>query len=296
MSKLILIDGSGYVYRAYYGLPELTNSNGESVHAVYGVFRMICKALAQKPEYFVVVWDAPTKTLRHEQFEAYKAHRPPAPDDFRRQIKLTKQLIADCKINCEQIPGYEADDIIGTLAQKAAREGIDVEIMTCDKDMKALISDRIVCSDAMKQVTTNLSSFNYERGFPPIQLVDYLALIGDASDNVPGVAGIGPKGASTLILQYGTIENIYEHLDEISPALQEKLRTNRDNAFLSKQLIQLMDVPSLMDTPMSTFENNLDFIHMHDLLVNEYEFHGLAKSLATLKDTYAKPTQMGLFG
>jgi 5'-3' exonuclease len=174
--------------------------------------------------------------------------------------------------------------------------------------MKALISDRIVCSDAMKQVTTTLSSFEYEWKFPPIQLVDYLALIGDASDNVPGVAGIGPKGASTLILQFGTIENIYAALDGtmtpdlqgygggISPALAEKLRANRDNALLSKHLITLMDVPSLMDSNMSQRENTLDFTHMHDVLINQYQFGSLAKGLAALKDVYTKPTQMGLFG
>jgi DNA polymerase I len=250
---------------------------------------MICKALAQKPDYFSVVRDAPTKTLRHEEYPAYKAHRPPTPDDFKRQIQLTKQLIADCGINNEQIPGYEADDIIGTLAQKAARDGIDVEIMTCDKDMKALICDRIVCSDAMKQVTTDLTGFRAERGFEPIQLVDYLALIGDASDNVPGVAGIGPKGATTLIHQFGTIENIYAALDgtqtpdaqgyeeQITPALAEKLRVNRDNALLSKHLITLMDVPTLMDIPMTEFFNTLDFAHMHNILINQYQFGSLAK-------------------
>lgn len=163
MKKLILVDGSGYLFRAYYGLPPLTNAKGESVHAIYGFLRMLFKVFHDKPDYFVLAWDSPHKTLRHEQYSAYKGQRTEIPDDFKVQIRATKDIITELGINCQEIPGYEADDIIATLAKRGEIEGHRVEIMTSDKDMKALITDNITCIDPMKSIQHTRLSFMQER-------------------------------------------------------------------------------------------------------------------------------------
>lgn len=186
MKKLYIIDGSGFLFRAYYGLPSLTDKDGHAVHAIYGFLRMIFKVLHEKPEHFLIAWDAPHKTLRHESFAEYKGKRPELPDDFKYQIRQTKELVEEIGLNAAQIPGYEADDIIATIAH-GCKHGCKVSILTSDKDLKVLIDDNVICSDPMKGTTTTKESFVQERGFQPQNFADYLALIGDASDNIPGV-------------------------------------------------------------------------------------------------------------
>ncbi len=295
MKKLTIVDGSGYLFRAYHGLPPLTNSEGHEVHAIYGFLRMLFKVFHDKPDYFVLARDSPHKTLRHEQFAEYKGQRPALPDDFKWQIRTTKDIITELNINCQEIPGYEADDIIATLAQKASKAWHLVEIMTSDKDMKALICDNITCVDPMKWLTHTQANFIAERWFEPQYMIDYLSLIWDASDNIPGVRWIGPKGAIWLIQKYHTLETIYENLDNIAPSLQEKLRDNKDIAFQSKSLVQLMDVPSLMDTPMDDYITKFDFKHMREILITQYKFNSMEKNIRELQNIYEQPQQMWLF-
>jgi len=160
--KLYIIDGSGYLFRAYYGLPSLTDKDGHAVHAIYGFLRMIFKILASKPDYFLIARDAPHKTLRHEAFEDYKGKRPPLPDDFKRQIRQTKELVKELNINSAEIPGYEADDIIATLAMQCKKFS-QVSIMSSDKDLKILLDECVVCSDPLKETLTTKDSFINER-------------------------------------------------------------------------------------------------------------------------------------
>lgn len=296
MKKLILVDWSGYIFRAYYGLPELSNAQWENVHAIYGFFRMLFKVFHEKPDYFVLAWDAPYKTVRHEQYTEYKANRPTQPDDFKFQIGLTKNIVDQLGINYQEIPGYEADDIIATLARKGSQEWFQVTIMTSDKDLKSLLDENIQCVDPMKWLTHTKNSFIEEFGFEPIHMIDYLALIGDTSDNIPGVKGIGPKGASTLIQNYQTIENIYQNLDSISKSLQEKLRENQEVAMQCKDLITLLDVPELIDQPRENFATKLSFDHFRKVLIDQYQFNSLEKNIKAIQDIYEKPQQMWLFG
>ncbi len=294
MKSLFIIDGSGYLFRAYYGLPALTDKDGHAVHAIYGFLRMIFKVLAQKPEYFLIARDAPHKTLRHEAFEDYKAKRPPLPDDFKWQIRQTKELIKELNINCAEIPGYEADDIIATLADQCKKFS-QVSIMTSDKDLKVLLDDCVVCSDPMKDALTTKESFINERGFEPKYFADYLALVGDSSDNIPGVKGIGPKAALMLITEYLTIENIYDHIDEITGAVKDKLVADKDMAFQSKKLVDRMSVPGREDIDPARLENHIDFNHRKEVLLNKYEFHSLEKQIDALKKAHILPQQAGLF-
>jgi len=296
MKKLILVDGSGYLFRAYYWLPELTNEKGEKVHAIYGFLRMLFKVFHEKPDYFVLARDAPHKTLRHEQFESYKAHRPELPDDFKFQISLTKHIVDELGINYQQITWYEADDIIATLARRGEKEWHHVEIMTSDKDMKALITDNVVCIDPMKWLKHTRESFLQERGFEPQYMIDYLSIIGDSSDNIPGVKWIGPKGAIWLIQQYHTLENVYDNIEAISASLKEKLLTNKDIAIQSKSLVELMEVPSLVDLDRESFLMKLNFTHFRSILIDHYQFKSMEKNIRELQDIYEKPQQTSLFG
>ncbi len=158
MKTLYIVDGSGFLFRAYYGLPALNDKDGHAVHAIYGFLRMIFKILALKPDYFLIAWDAPHKTIRHETFEEYKGKRPEIPDDFKWQIRATKDIIKELHINHAELPGYEADDIIATLAHQCKKFS-NVSIMTSDKDLKILLDDCVVCMDPMKDIMTTKDSF-----------------------------------------------------------------------------------------------------------------------------------------
>jgi DNA polymerase-1 len=177
-ASLVLLDGSGFLFRAYYGLPELTNAEGQQIHAVYGFLRMVFKLLDSEYTHLLIARDSPVKTLRHIAFEEYKANRTAIPDEFKAQIRMTKDLIKELAIPALEIPGYEADDIIGTLATHYAKDpSVEVAIASGDKDLKQLITHNIIHTDPMKQVVTTKESFFDEFGFEPIYLVDYLAIV-----------------------------------------------------------------------------------------------------------------------
>jgi len=258
---------------------------------------MILKLFEDKPDYFVIAWDAPQKTVRHEMFSEYKANRSATPDDFKSQIKIIKPLIEKLGIPSLETPGYEADDIIGTLAKKA--EGNDLLqtiIFSSDKDLKQVLSDTCVFNDPMKQILTKPKDFVIEYGFEPILIVDYLALVWDASDNIPGVRGIGKKWASKLIQKYGDLDNIYANIEEITGSTKQKLIDWKDAAYHSKKLIQLIDVPGLEGADFEDFSYKFNFIEMEKDLIHYYKFMSMQKLLDKLKKIMQKPEQLSLFG
>lgn len=291
-----IIDGSGFIFRAYYGLPELTGNEWRNVNVLYGFTSMMLGLLMEKPDHFVIARDAGMDTVRRENFAGYKANRPSAPEDLKRQIGATQALASQMWLPCFIVPGYEADDIIYTIARDRAAQGDQVTIVSSDKDLKQLISPQIHTLDTMKKSRTTLESFREEFGFEPALLLDYLSLIGDASDNVPWVAGIGPKTADTLIKKYQTLENIYAHIDELSPSIASKLTANRDNAIMSKRLITLLEAPGLDTLTASDLKREPDRDDLTRTIVYQYGFHWLEKKLNQLKAEFQMPTQMGLFG
>lgn len=243
--KLVLVDGSSFLFRAFHAIPNLTNAEGMPTNAIYGVANMLRKLLADhKSDYFTVVFDAPGPTFRHEMYEEYKAHRPPMPDDLRVQIEPLHELIKSMGIPLIMEPDVEADDVIGALAKQAEQQGYDVVIATGDKDMAQLVSDHISLENTMSDTRMDKQGVEEKFGVKPEQIIDYLALMGDSSDNIPGVPKVGPKTAAKWLKQYGTLENLIEHADEIKGKIGENLRNHLSELPLSKALTTIKcDIP-----------------------------------------------------
>ncbi|HUW56606.1 MAG TPA: DNA polymerase I [Planctomycetota bacterium] len=239
---LYLIDGHSHIYSAFYAIRGLTTPDGRPINAVYGFTAMLHKILRRRPDYIAVVLDAGEKTFRNDLFEDYKATRKPMPDELVGQLPLIDEVIEAHGLRMVKQPGFEADDIIATLARQAERQGLDVVILTSDKDAQQLLSDRITIYDNRKDRTIDVTALAEEKGITPVQVVEAMALSGDTSDNVPGVPGIGPKTALELIQRYGTLEEVLAHVDEIAgKKRQENLRDFADQARLSKDLVILDD-------------------------------------------------------
>ncbi|WP_294911933.1 DNA polymerase I [Tatumella sp. UBA2305] len=243
-NPLILVDGSSYLYRAYHAFPPLTNSAGEPTGAMYGVLNMLKSLLLQyKPSHAAVVFDAKGKTFRDELFEDYKSHRPPMPDDLRAQIEPLHQMVKAMGWPVLVISGVEADDVIGTLARDADKQGRPVLISTGDKDMAQLVTPNITLINTMNNTILGPSEVKEKYGIPPELIIDYLALMGDSSDNIPGVPGVGEKTAQALLQGLGSMATIYENLEKVATlsfrgakTMAGKLEQNRELAFLSYQL------------------------------------------------------------
>ena len=249
-SPLVLVDGSSYLYRAYHALPPLTNSKGEPTGAVYGVANMLRKLLREvKPERMAVVFDAPGKTFRDAMFEAYKANRPPMPDDLAAQLPVLMELVEAMGLPLLQVPGVEADDVIGTLAREAAARGEDVLISTGDKDMAQLVDGHITLVNTMTDTVLDREGVIEKFGVPPERIVDWLALVGDTSDNIPGVPKVGPKTATKWLQQYGSLDEIIRHADEIRGKVGESLRAHLDQLELSRELATIRTDLELPVTP-----------------------------------------------
>ena len=235
--KLVLVDGSSYLYRAYHALPKLTSSRGEPTGAVHGVLSMILKlAKEQETEYFVVVFDAPGKTFRDEMFEAYKANRPPMPDELRLQIDPLLEAVPAMGLPMLRVEGVEADDVIGTLCRQAVADGMQVLVSTGDKDMAQLVDDNITLVNTMSGTVLDRDGVKNKFDVFPEQIIDYLALVGDSSDNIPGVPRVGAKTAAKWLNQYGSAASIVENAEEISGKVGESLRDNLDQLKLSQEL------------------------------------------------------------
>jgi len=236
-NQLILVDGSSYLYRAFHAMPNLTNSRGEPTGAVYGITNMIRKLLADyEPEYIAVVFDAKGKTFRNDLYKEYKANRPPMPDELRKQIEKTHQVIRALGLPLLMVEGVEADDVIGTLATQAAKQGIDTLISSGDKDMAQLIDGKVHMVDTMKDVVYDDAEVVNKFGVGPDRIIDFLALVGDTSDNIPGVPKVGPKTAAKWLQDYGSLDEIVAHADEISGKVGENLRASLEQIPLSREL------------------------------------------------------------
>ncbi|MGM0417831.1 MAG: DNA polymerase I [Thermodesulfobacteriota bacterium] len=239
--SVYLVDGTAYIYRNYHAIKNLSTKEGKPTNAIFGFTRTLINLLKEKnPEYIGVCFDAKGKTFRHEQYDLYKANRPEMPPELASQIEGVKRTVSAFAIPWFEKQGFEADDIIGTMAVKAEKLGFEAVIVTGDKDLSQLINENISIYDPMKKKMITLSSFTEENGFDPSLLPEAMGLSGDSSDNIPGVKGVGPKTAQKLICEYKTIENIYDNIDKITgKKLSENLIENKENAFLSKELAKI---------------------------------------------------------
>ena len=244
---LYLIDGSSYIYRAFYALGRLTNVRGMPTQAVYGFAQMLTKVMREKkPDHLCVVFDPPGPTHRHEMFAAYKATRQRMPEDLAAQVPYIKELVKCHGVAQLEREGYEADDVIATLTRWAEAQDLDVVIVSADKDLLQLVDDPGVRQwDSQKDHVFTEEGVAKKFGVTPGQMVDYLALVGDSTDNIPGVKGVGDKTARQLLESWKSLDEVFEHLDQISPgSLKAKLQSDRDSAYLSRELVSLKnDVP-----------------------------------------------------
>jgi DNA polymerase-1 len=234
---LVLVDGSSFLFRAYHAVPPLTNAHNEPTNAIYGVANMLRKLLDDhKTRYFAVVFDAPGKNFRHELYPDYKANRPPMPEDLRVQIDPLHQLIRNMGLPLIMESGVEADDVLATLADKAVAAGLEVVISTGDKDMAQVVSEHIILENTMSGTRMDVEGVFEKFGVRPDQIVDYLALMGDSVDNIPGVPKVGPKTAAKWLSEYQTLENLLDHAKQIKGKVGENLRDSLDFLPRSKQL------------------------------------------------------------
>jgi DNA polymerase-1 len=234
---LVLVDGSSFLFRAYHAVPPLTSPQGEPTNAIYGVANMLRKLVTDhKTDYFAVVFDAPGKTFRHDMYDQYKANRPPMPDDLRVQIEPLHHLIRAMGLPLIMESGVEADDVLGALAQDAAKEGFNVVISTGDKDMAQLVTDSITLENTMSKTTMDINGVIEKFGVKPSQIIDYLALMGDTVDNIPGIPKVGPKTAAKWLGQYETMDNLIENANQIKGKVGESLRASLEQLPLSKKL------------------------------------------------------------
>ena len=286
---LYLLDSYGLIYRSYFAFVShpLTNKAGENVSALYGFFRSLAMILkTYRPQYFLAAFDSRTPTFRHEWYPEYKATRDKTPEDLHAQIPHIEKILTTLGIACLRKDGFEADDIIATLARRAEKEGRRCVIISGDKDLAQLVGDFVSVlkpdkSEALAHC--GIEEVKEHWGVAPVQMLDYLSLIGDSADNIPGVKGIGPKTAVKLLQDYGTLDSVYEHIDAITGATQKKLAAGKDSAYFSKKLITLA-----ADVPIEgTLEDyRCDALHYAEAatLLKEYE-------LPRLGELYAKAAE-----
>jgi len=248
---LILIDGSHALMRAFHALPLLTTSAGEHTGAIFGVINMLRKITAEhQPEYAAVVFDTPVPTFRDVLYPAYKAQRPEFPVELRGQIQPLHAVIQALGLAVVKIPGVEADDVIATLATRAAATGIPAQIVSGDKDFAQLVDKNITLRDTMKNLVLDRDGVIAKFGVAPEQMVDYLTLIGDAVDNIPGVPGVGPKTAVNWLCEYGSLDKLLERAATIKGKVGANLRANLTQIALARQLITLqrdLDLPITLE-------------------------------------------------
>ncbi len=237
---LLLVDGSSWLHRAFNALPALSTHAGEPTGALFGVLNMLRRLLDDyQPDYLAVIFDAPGKTFRHEQFPAYKANRPPLDPQLIAQIEPLLTCIRAMGLPLLQVSGVEADDVIGTLALQAVERGLPVLIVSGDKDLMQLVNDQVRLLDTMKNAVTGITEVEQKFGVPPALIVDWLALVGDTSDNIPGVSGVGKKTAAKWLNHYGSLDAVVANADKITGKIGEKLRTGLAQLPLSRQLATL---------------------------------------------------------
>jgi len=292
----MIIDGNSLINRAFYALPDLTNKEGVHTNAVFGFMNMLHKILDDyKPDYISVAFDMKKPTFRHKEFEDYKAHRKKMPLELSEQIPILKEILDAHNIHRIEQPGFEADDLIGTLAKYCEDQGMSVIIVTGDKDALQLVTDNIKVLITRKGIT-NLEIFNRERvfevyGISPIQIIDFKGLVGDKSDNIPGVPGIGEKTATKLLQEFKNMENIINNVDELSSkSIRDKIVNNAEVAYLSKRLATIeTNVPLEIDIEELRFEKP-DYEKLLELY-SKYEFNSLIKRMIPEMDK-ERPLEM----
>ena len=291
--SLYIIDGSSYIFRAYFGIRQfLSTSKGFPTNALYGFINMLQKVVKdEKPDYLCVAFDSKEKTFRHDIYPDYKANRDAPPEDLAKQFPYFEPLVDAFNISSIRIPGYEADDIIGTLALKGSKAGFRVVIVSGDKDMMQLVSPKVQMLDTMKNKRIGIDEVKEKFGVPPEKVIEVMGLMGDSSDHIPGVKGVGPKTATELIQKYGSIKELYKCIDEIEKKkLKEKLVQDKELALLSRKLVTI-------DTAMK-LECSLDDLKVRpskneDLrkLFSEFEFSSMLAVLESGSEETSKTTR-----
>ncbi|MBI4396315.1 MAG: DNA polymerase I, partial [Elusimicrobia bacterium] len=277
--SLYLIDGHAYIHRAYHALPPLANSRGEPVQAIYGFVRALLKILREnKPDFIAVCFDSSAPTFRHKAFIDYKAHRKPADEDLKFQLPLAKDLVEAWGLPSLVMPGFEADDLIATLVRKGEEKGLRVVIVTGDKDALQLVANNVTVLNEHKGIVFTEEEVVKKYGLRPDQLVDYFALTGDASDNVPGVPGVGEKTAVQILGKYGSLDKALAEAKDINGVLGEKLRKHRDLAIMSRELVTLdRHVPVVLE-PEDCVPKTADRTRLLEML-KRFEFSSLVPEI-----------------
>ena len=296
----LLVDGSAIVHRAYHAMPFFAKKDGASTGAIYGFFSMLLKVIQQlDPKYIVIAFDRPKPTFRQQMYVGYQAQRPKMESDLSDQFRKVIEILQKARISTYAVDGYEADDIIGTVSEDANRRGILTYIVTGDRDMLQLVDKDTKVFMPIKGIS-EVSIMDAEKvrekyGIKPEQFVDLKALQGDASDNYPGVAGVGPKTASNLINEYGSVENIYKNIDNIAEKnkkLADKLVDGHDACMMAYKLATIIkDVPFAYDFEATKIEN-IELDEFRNALIKE-EFHTLPKRLDEIFGKDGKVTDKG---
>jgi DNA polymerase-1 len=301
--KVILVDGNSLLYRAFFAMPHFSTLENQPTNAVYGFAMMMLKLFeTEKPDILLVAFDAPVKTFRHREYSYYKAHRKPPPDELKAQGPLAREMASAFNVPVIEIPGFEADDIVGTLARKAENEGYDVIIVTGDMDALQLVDEHVKVMTTVKGVTETViydaAAVKARYGVTPEQFADYKALTGDKSDNIPGVAGVGPVSASKLISEYGSLENLLNHLQDLKPSkMKENLLAGVEDARTSRYLAAIVtDVPIDVDLDECS-QRNPDPSVLAEIF-RRLEFRSLIKRIPGIKPeeeaaTYAPVEEAG---
>ena len=279
VKELVLVDGSSYLFRAFHALPPLVSSRGQPTGAVKGVINMIRALLKEHGDaHIAIVFDAKGKTFRNDMFEEYKAHRPPMPDELRSQIEPIHNIIRAMGLPLLIVDGVEADDVIGTLARQASKQGIDTLISTGDKDLAQLVTEHVTLVNTMTNELLDIPGVEKKFGLGPDRIVDYLALMGDKADNIPGVPGVGPKTALKWLQEYGSMEGIIENADAIGGKIGERLRENIDLLRLSYELATIKDDVELEFKLQELVKQDDDEETLFDLF-SQLEFKSWIKEL-----------------
>ncbi len=292
MTKFLIIDGTALVFRGFYAIPNLANSEKQPTNAIFGFYTILFNLLLeQMPDYLAICFDRPEETNRKKDFADYKAQRTRAPDALYEQIGPIKEILTQGKLGLIEKAGFEADDIIATLAVKNQSPDLNTLIYSSDLDLIQLINDQIFVLKPGNSKTGNIivktEDIITKYGFSPLQVQDYKGLRGDSSDNIPGVKGIGEKTATELIKNFQNLENIYANLDQISPSIRTKLENDKDNAFFCKKLATL-DHDLEVDYNLSSYQiSNLDFETIQRKL-EQLEMRKLVEKMLKLKNKFSQ--------
>jgi DNA polymerase-1 len=288
--KIFLIDGSAFLYRAFHAIRSLSTANGHPTNATFGFTRILLKLLKENaPEYAVVFFDVKGPTFRHALYDQYKANRPPMPEELAVQIPDVKRMISALNIPIVQKMGFEADDLVGTYARLAEQQGFEVVMVTGDKDFIQLVTDHCILWDPMKDTITDVAKVQADMGITPAQFIDVLGLAGDSADNIPGVKGVGPKTAIKLIAQFGSIDGIYENLDQLKPKkkLHASLVESHEIVLLSRKLATIDRMITVKDK-IENFKLPAFDTHKAFELFKELEFKNLTAEFAQKADKSKK--------